>query len=174
MKPIYTLNNIHDLLLKKYPNFEWSYEIYDRRTGDKKIAEIEDFSNNLFETLALVFMHNDDEYSLDVAVSNFNFMVYEDEPNIMDSGSVTRLRDNFTSEWVDLLLSEHGLTYANELISYCEKCKKQINDRAMDEIAKQVKIINARAELDALPYERLMQRARKVLPTENSEEEKNS
>jgi len=139
MKTIYTLNDIHAVLLKKYPKLEWNYEIYERVTGKKRQVTIEDFTENMFDTLALACTYKNDEYSLDVSVSYFQFLVYEDEPNIMGSGSTTRLRDNFTSDWIDLLLSEHGFDYATMLLDYSEKCKRQIHYKAVEEIGNYIK-----------------------------------
>lgn len=164
MASIYTLKDIHALLTQKYQKLKWNYEIYESSTGEKRQAEIKDFTENMRDTLALACTYKDDEYSLDVSVSDFAFLVYEDEPNIMGSGSIQRLRDNFTQDWTNLLLAEYGCDYANSLINYCEKRKKQINANAMQEITKQVQKIKARAELEALPYEKLIQKAKNVLP----------
>jgi hypothetical protein len=170
----YTLNDIQTLLFQKYPKLKWNYEIYERSTGEKRQAEIEDFTENMQYTLALACTYKDNEYSLDVSVSDFAFLVYEDEPNIMGSGSTQRLRDDFTNDWTNLLLAEHGYDYANSLINYCEKRKKQINENAMQEITKQVQKIKARAELKSLPYEKLIQKAQIVLPSSDFMEKKES
>ena len=174
MKTNYTLKDIQTLLLQKYPKLKWNYEIYESRTGNKIQASIENFTENMQDTLTLACTYKDNEYPLDVSVSDFAFLVYEDEPNIMGSGSTTRLRDDFTNDWTSLLLAEHGEDYAKKLINYCERRKKQINDNAMQEITKHVQKIKARTELELLPYEKLIQKAINVLPTSDFLEEKQS
>ena len=177
MKAIYTLKNIHDLLLEKYPNVEWNYEIYERATGKRRNAIIEDFSENMYDTLTLAFIHKNNEYSLDVAVSNFSFVVYEDEPNIMGSGSITRIKDVFTNDWTNLLLDEYEEKYAKILLRYSEKRKKQIKDNAEQKIANYAAEIKQKAYREASPYEDMSQKAKEILPITdivNIEKEVNS
>lgn len=174
METVYTLKDIQTLLLQKYPKLNWNYEIYDRKSGEKVQASIETFNQNMQDALRLVCTYKDNEYPLDVSVSNFSFLVYEEEPNIMDSGSTMRLKNNFTNDWTSLLLAEHGNDYANKLIGYCEKCKKQINYNAMQEITQYTQKIKAKAELESLPFEKLIQKAKSVLPTSDFTEEKQS
>ncbi len=121
MKTYYTLKDIQTLLLQKYPNLKWNYEIYESRTGEKIQASIENFTENLKDTLTLSCTYKDNEYPLDVSVSDFSFLVFEDEPNIMDSGSTTKLRNNFTNDWTSLLLEEYGCDYAKNLVNFCEE-----------------------------------------------------
>ena len=92
MKTYYTLKDIQTLLSQKYPNLKWNYEIYESRTGEKIQASIENFTENLKDTLKLACTYKDNEYPLDVSVSDFSFLVFEDEPNIMDSGSTIKLK----------------------------------------------------------------------------------
>lgn len=54
MKTAFTLKDIHDFLLERgYP--EWNYEVYDRRTGEKRKATIEDFTDEIYSTVELAF-----------------------------------------------------------------------------------------------------------------------
>ena len=172
MKTIYTLKDIQTFLSQKYPKLNWNYEIYDSKSGEKIQASIENFNENLYRTIALACSYKNNEFSLDVSVSNFSFLVYEDEPNIMDSGSTLRLKHNFTDDWTSLLLAEHGHDYAKELISYCEKRKEQINDNAMQEITEYAQNIKAMAKQKSLPYEKLIQNANNVLASLDNAKEK--
>ena len=172
MKAIYTLKDIQTYLSQKYPKLNWNYEIYDSKSGEKIQASIENFNENLCRTVALAFTYKNNEFSLDVSVSNFSFLVYEEEPNIMDSGSTLRLKHNFTDDWISLLLAELGHDYAKELISYCKKRQEQINDNAMQEITEYAQKIKAKAEIPSLPYEKLIQKANNVLSSLDNAEEK--
>lgn len=172
MKAIYTLKDIQTFLSQKYPKLNWNYEIYDSKSGEKIQASIENFNENLCRTVALACTCKNNEFSLDVSVSNFSFLVYEEEPNIMDSGSTLRLKHNFTDDWISLLLAELGHDYAKELISYCKKRKEQINDNAMQEITEYAQKIKAKAEIQSLPYEKLIQKANNVLSSLDNAEEK--
>ena len=174
MKTYYTLKDIQTLLLQKYPNLKWNYEIYESRTGEKIQASIENFTENLKDTLTLSCTYKDNEYPLDVSVSDFSFLVFEDEPNIMDSGSSTKLRKKFTNDWTSLLLEEYGCDYAKNLVNFCEKRKERINNNAMQEITTYVEKIKARAELESLPYEKLIQKAKNVFQSSDFMEEKQS
>ena len=172
MKTIYTLKDIQTFLSQKYPKLNWNYEIYNSKSGEKIQASIENFNENLCPTVALACTYKNNEFSLDVSVSNFSFLVYEDEPNIMDSGSTLRLKHNFTDDWTSLLFAELGHDYAKELISYCEKRKEQINDNAMQEITEYAQKIKAKAEIQSLPYEKLIQKANNALSYLDNAEEK--
>ena len=90
----------------------------------------------------------------------------------MGSGSTIRLRNNFTNDWTSLLLKKYGYDYAKQLVNYCEKRKKQINDNAMQEITKLAQKVKARAEQEALPYEQLIQKVKNILPTTNFTKER--
>ena len=160
MAQFYTLNNIYYILKKNYPSVNWEYEIYDRKTGIWRTADIKDFHENQHNTITLCCTYKDDYYSLDVNVSDFNFIVYEDKPNIMDSGSTTQIKDNFTDEWIDYLLRKHKEEYAKKLLAYSEKCKQKINERANEEIAK----IQEKAQRDSQPYNALSKKAKNILP----------
>lgn len=167
MKPNYTLKDVQTLLLQKFPKLNWNYEIYENRTGEKIRASIEDFIRHTQGTVGLACLYGNNEFPLYVSVSDFSFLVFEDETDVMGSGSTIRLRNNFTNDWTSLLLKKYGYDYAKQLVNYCEKCKKQINDNAMQEITKLVQKVKARAEQEALPYEQLIQKAKNILPTSN-------
>ena len=164
MRVAYSLKDIHNFLSQKYVKFDWDYEIYDRR-GIKRRATIEDFTNDIYDTVSLVFIYRRDEYNLDVQVTNFSFVVYEDEPNIMGSGSTTKVRDNFTSEWVSFLLDRYGARYAKSLLRYSEIYKKQIKEDAEREIASYANKVQIKAKQRASHYENLAQKAKQFLST---------
>lgn len=175
MQTYYTLKDIQTLLLQKYPKLKWNYEIYDSRTGEKISASIKNFTENMQDTLTLACTYNvNNDYPLIISVSDFAFLVYEDETNILGSGSTRRLKYNLTNNWISLLLSEHGYGYAKKLICYCEKRKEQINHNATEEITKHIQKIKAKAKLETLPYEKLIQKASTVLQSSEFVEEKES
>lgn len=169
----YTLDNIQKLLSQEYPFFQWNYEISDRQTGNKREVKIEDFTNSLFYTVSLPVYYKNDEYSLDVAVSDFEFIIYEDEPNIMGSGSTYRVKDDFSNNWINLLLDEHKENYAKVLLTYSEKILKQIEDKAKEEISVFSKKIQEKANRNSLPFKNFSKLAKQYLPQEDiSETEK--
>lgn len=164
MEAIFTLNNIHDLLASKYvKGFEWNYQIYDRKNGKKKLATIEDFEDSS-RAVALVIDYKDDEYSLDVAVSDFSFMVFEDEPNIMGSGSTTHLRDNFTNDWITLLLNEHKDEYAKRLLRYSKNNIDRIKKNADEDIAEYINKVHEKVKKQSFHFEHLAEQAKQHLP----------
>ena len=64
--------------------------------------------------------------------------------------------------------------YAKNLVNFCEKRKEKINNNAMQEITTYVEKIKARAELESLPYEKLIQKAKNVFQSSDFMEEKQS
>ena len=165
MKTFYTLKNIHDLLAQKYPKIiQWNYDIYDPITGKTKKATIEDFKNNPYDTIPLIFVYdNDIQFSLDVRVSNFNFVVFDQEPNIMGSGSTTVLKDDFTRDWIQLLLNEHKSDYAEALTTYTQQNIKRIEDYANNKITEFANKVNADAKRYSSEYEELERLAQPFL-----------
>ena len=112
---IYNLRDIHDFLLQKgYP--EWNYEIYDKHSRNKKLAKTEDFTDKFgfFENVLLTFVnkHNFTIY-LEVYITDFKFITFKSESNIMGSGLTTYTDNDFTHDWIDFLLSAHKEEYAN-------------------------------------------------------------
>ena len=163
MKPIYNLEDIHDLLSKKYERYDWDYEIYDRM-GKKRKATIEDFTDNITNIVTLAIMYKNDEYDLDVQVTNFSFVVYQDEPNIMGSGATTSVKNNFTSDWIKFLLDKYEGRYAKKLLQYSEKCKNRIKEDAEYDIAIYTNKVNDKAKRESAPYENLSRMAKQFLP----------
>ena len=75
METIYTLEDIKDLLMRKYA-LTWQFDVWDRKTGDKRSATLEDFDySGRYSTTELAFY---DKYGIDrnleVYVSDFEFI----------------------------------------------------------------------------------------------------
>ena len=163
MNTIYTLEDIQQFLSQKYSKFQWNYQIYDSKTGKKRQATLDDFTANTFHTLPLVIIYRDSEYSLDINISDFNFIIYEDEPNIMGSGSTQKVKDNFSDEWINFLLDKYEEFYAKNLLIYSETNKKRINDEMERKIEAYRFAIKEKAEKDLSPYESLSRKAKDFL-----------
>ena len=156
MEDIFKLEDIHNFLLRcGYP--EWDYEVFDRQTGEIRRATIEDFTNNLYNSTELAFYVKKygDYCGLEVAISSFKFVTYNDTPNIMGSGS-TRYEDkNFTEAWAEYLLNKYGADYAKILYNYSQIHKIKIKAQENREILTQVEEIKKKYKLKASPYENL-------------------
>lgn len=137
MKTAFTLKDIHDFLLERgYP--EWNYEVYDRKTGEKRKATLEDFDySGRYSTTDLAFTdkHGND-CNLEIYVTDFAFLTYRDEPNIMGSGSTTYDHKDFSNDWINFLLYTHEEEYAKKLLKYAEQNKQRIKKEAEDKIEK--------------------------------------
>ena len=135
MKTAFELKDVHDFLLEiGCP--EWNYEVYDKVTGEKRKATIEDFDyTGRYSTTELAFVdkHGND-CDLTVYVSDFQFITYRDEPNVMGSGSTTYLHKDFTNAWIDYMLKVHGKEYASKLLSYSQKQRKNIEDELYEKV----------------------------------------
>lgn len=138
MELVFTLQDIHDFLLerKKFP--EWNYDVYDRRTGKKRTATIEDFLKD--EIVELMFKNvYGENCSLEVKVSNFYFGTYDDW-NL----AICRYCkwENFSSLWIEYMLQTHGEDYAKRLLKNSARNKKRIQNEVVEKIneyAQQVK-----------------------------------
>lgn len=150
MKTAFELKDVHDFLLEiGCP--EWNYEVYDKGTGKKRKATIEDFYyTGRYSTTELAFV---DKYGNDcdlrVYVSDFQFITYRDEPDVMGSGSTTYVYKDFTNLWIDYMLKVQGKEYASKLLSYSQKQRKDIEDELYTKVrAYEDKVYGERPELE--------------------------
>ena len=150
MKTSCTLKDVHDFLLERgYP--EWNYEVYDKKTGERRRASILDFNySGVYSTTELAFTdRHGNDYNLEVFVSNFKFITYRDEPNVMGSGSTTYVHRDFSNLWIDYMLKVHGKEYASKLLSYAQKQRKDIEDELYQKVeAYKKKIYGERKDLE--------------------------
>ena len=154
---VFTLKDISDFLLQRGCP-EWKYEVYDRKTGEKRKATIEDFDyTGRYSTTELAFVdkHGND-HVLTVYVSDFQFITYRDEPNVMGSGSTTYVHKDFTNAWIDYMLKVYGKEYASKLLNYSQKQRKYIEDELYKKVeAYKNKVYGQRKEeLDKYPKEK--------------------
>lgn len=159
MKTVFTLLDIYDFLLETgLP--EWNYEVYDKVTGEKRKATIEDFDyTGRYSTTELAFTdkHGND-CDLTVYVSDFQFITYRDEPNQMGSGSTTYVHKDFTNSWIDYMLQVHGKEYASKLLSYSQRNRKEIEDELYEKVrAYEDKVYGEREDLEQ--YHKLSMKA---------------
>ncbi len=138
MNTIYTLEDIRNFLMQKgYP--EWNYEVYDRYLGNKRKAKIEDFFDEFgfFKHTNMAFTNKrGDECCLEVFITDFKFVTYKDDSNVMSSGSTTYIDKEYTKDWIGFMLYAHREDYANALLKYAEKNKKRIKEEAEEKIEK--------------------------------------
>ena len=136
----FTLKNIHDFLLEKgYP--KWNYEVYDKKTGGKRKAIIEDFDySGIYGTTELAFVNKyGDDCNLEVYIADFAFLTYRDESNIMGSGSTTYIDKDFTNAWIDFMLNVYGEEYAKTLFKNSARNKKRIKDNIVEKVKEYTK-----------------------------------
>lgn len=123
----YNQNDIKELL-KNELKVDWNGLVYE---GADKIP----YDESKFDIRPLVvekdFNGHSLEMGLDIDVSDFLFRVYQDEPEILGSGSNMVLRADLTDKWIDLLLRNHGSEYAKKVLSYCNK-KRDAIDKYVD------------------------------------------
>ncbi len=168
METIYTLEDIKDLLMRKYA-LDWQYDVWDRQTGKKRSATLEDFDySGRYSTTELAFY---DKYANDcnltVSVSDFEFITYRDESNVMGSGSTTHVDKDFTKEWINQLLYTHGENYARRLLKYAENNKQRIKEEAEQKIEKYKLKVQAEVKGPYTYYRDLEQKAKSVLFLDN-------
>ena len=144
----FKLKEIHDFLLERgFP--EWNYEVYDRRTGEKRKSTIEDFDyTGRYSTTELAFVDKrGNDCNLTVYVSDFKFITYRDESNQMGSGSTTYVHKDFSKNWIDYMLQVHGIEYASKLLNYSQKQRKDIEEALYKKVdAYKNKVYNERKE----------------------------
>jgi len=168
VKTIFTLEDIQDLLMRKYA-LDWQYDVWDRQTGEKRSAALEDFDySGRYNTTELAFY---DKYGIDrnleVYVSDFEFITYRDESNVMGSGSTTYVDKDFTKEWINLLLYAHGEKYAKRLLEYAENNQQRIKEEAGQKVEKYRLKVQAQAKGPYTYYRDLEQKAKSVLFFDN-------
>lgn len=158
MKTVFTLEDIHNFLkLRGYA--DWNYEVYDRKTGEKRKAILEDFDySGMYGStdLALVDKHGCD-YSLESYISNFNFVTYK--LNVMGSASTTYIDRDFSNFWIDFMLKEHGQEYAKRLFKNSARNKKRIKNEMVEEIRNYTQKVKNENQADLEHYESLKAKA---------------
>lgn len=160
MKTTYTFDDIRDFLKRKFA-LNWNYDLWDKKTGESRQATLEDFNySGMYSTTDLAIHDRcGNDYILTVYVSNFEFITYRDEPNIMGSGSTTYVNKDLSYQWIDYLLHKHGEEYAKILFKNSARNKKRIQNEMVEKInnyTQQVRNEN-RVELDH--YEELKKKA---------------
>lgn len=135
MKTAFTLEDIRNFLKCRF-GWNWNYEVWDKKSGEKRKATIEDFDyTGRYSTTELAFVDKyGNDCDLTVYVSDFQFITYRDEPNVMGSGSTTYVYKDFTNLWIDYMLKVHGKEYASKLLSYSQKQRKNIEDELYEKV----------------------------------------
>ena len=165
METIYTLEDIRDFIKREFP-FDWNYDVWDKKTGQHRKATLEDFDySGIHSTTDLAFFKGkgEDAYSLEVHLSDFAFLTYRDEPNVMGSGSTTYLNRDLTKEWINLLLSTHGEKYAKRLLRYAKSNEQRIKEEAEQKVEKYRLKVQAEAKGPYTYYRDLEQKAKELL-----------
>ena len=164
MDTTFTLEDIRDFLKRQF-NFDWNYDVWDKKTGKQRKATLEDFDySGRYSTTELAFFDKCGcVYNLEVHVSDFEFITYIDEPNIMGSGSTTYVHKNLSYSWIDYLLYRHNEEYAKKLFETSVINKKQIKNDMLEKIQTYTQELEDenRAELEY--YEQLNEKAKRRL-----------
>lgn len=135
MGTIYTLEDIRDYLKQQFA-IDWQCEVWDRRTGQKRSATLEDFDySGRYSSTELAYCDKrGNDYNLEVYVTDFEFITYKDESNIMGSGSTTSFTNH--CDWVGYLFETHEEEYAKSLLAHALKNKQRIKQEAEEKIEK--------------------------------------
>ena len=135
MNTSFTLEDICDFLKRKFA-LNWNYEVWDKKSGEKRQVTIEDFDySGMYSTTDLaIFDKSENSYALDVYLSDFKFITYKDEPNVMGSGSTTYVNKDLSYSWIDYLLHTHGEEYAKRLFKNSARKKKKIKEQMVEKI----------------------------------------
>jgi len=176
MKTIYTLENIHDFLLEQGCP-EWEYEVYDRMSGQKREAKIEDFTKNIFHRPNMSFINRrGDECNLEVFVNNFKFITFRDKIDVMGSGSETYIDKDFTGDWIGYLSQTYGQEYAEPLLQYAINNKHRIEQETEEKIENFRLKVQAEAKGPYMYFNDLEENAKAMLPSDKIEkiEEENA
>ncbi len=134
----YNQNDIKELL-KKELKVEWNGLVYE---GANKVP----YEESKKDINSLVVEKNFNGYNLEMCfqsdISDFGFRVYQDEPEILGSGSNMVLKADLTDKWIDLLLKNHGAEYAKKALGYHNKKMDALDkyvDTTVEEFRKKTK-----------------------------------
>lgn len=132
---MFTLEDIRDFLKRKFA-FDWQYHVWDKKTGERRQVTLEDFDySGRYSTTDLAFYDKcGNDYIITVYLSDFQFITYKDEPNIMGSGSTTYVHKDLSYQWIDYLLHRHGDEYARKLLNYSQQRRKQLEDELFQKV----------------------------------------
>lgn len=125
----YNQNDIKEML-KKELKVDWNGLVYD---GADKVP-YEDSKDIHSLVVEKDFNGHSLEMTFDVDVSDFRFRVYQDEPEILGSGSNSVLKADLTDKWIDLLLKNHGFEYAKKALGYHNKKMDAIDKYVENEV----------------------------------------
>lgn len=165
MQTTFTLEDIRDFLKQQY-GIDWGFEVWDRKTGKKRRATIEDFDySGRYSTTELAFYYDKHgiDCNLEVYVTDFDFITYREESNIMGSGSTTYVDKNFIKDWIGFLSYTHEEKYAKTLLAHALYNKQRIKQEAEEKIEKFRLKTQQEAKGPYMYYRGLEQKAKSIL-----------
>ena len=116
---IFTLNDIRKFLFEEnYP--EWTMQVVDKKTDEERIATMEDFNySGINSSTTLVFTTKfGGTFTKKMQISDFKFLTYDEQSNIMGSGSSIFIDSDYSKRWIDFLLFEHKNEYAKTVFNW--------------------------------------------------------
>ena len=159
-------NDINEFLVAAgYP--EWNGEVCDKETGEKRLATKQDFNysgKNSSTTLAFNF-HGNTEVK-DMKITDFQFITYSYDSNIMESGETQRVDKDFSTQWIQFLLKNHGKVYAKQLFDWSISNMSKIEKTKKDAISQFIKQENEKYSHQLDYFNTLAEQSMKYLPAE--------
>lgn len=121
------------LLTKNFP--EWQNTVIDRKTGIERHATMEDFNySGLASTTTLTFTTKHGTITKDVHITDLKFVTYNDETNIMGSGSTQNIDKVYSQDWINFLLHSHTTEYAKKIFDWSTRKIANIQQETNEKI----------------------------------------
>ena len=165
---IFTLNDIRKFLLEEnYP--EWTMKVIDRQTDEERMATIEDFNYfGLNSSTTLVFpMKFGGTFTKKMQISDFKFLTYDEQSNIMGSGSSVYIDYDYSKRWIDFLLFQHGNEYAKSVFNWSTDKISLIQKITADKIKQFTEQETKKSRKSIDKYNTIAEKAMKYLSDED-------
>ena len=152
---IFNLNDIKEFLLEQC-YLEWNGEVVDHSTGITRKATKNDFDySRINSSTSLQFNFKGTDFVQDATITNFHFITYSYDSDVLGSGETQRVDKNLSQKWQKFLLKKYNEEYAKMLFDWCienmaqiqDETSKRISDFTKEEKAKANKKINKYNEI---------------------------
>lgn len=152
---IFNANDIKEFLLEQ-GYLEWNGEVVDRSTGNTRKATKNDFDySGINSSTSLAFTYRGNLEIKDLTITNFHFITYSYDSDVLGSGETQRVDKNLSQKWQKFLLKKYNEEYAKMLFDWCienmaqiqEETNKRISEFSKEEKAKANKKINKYNEI---------------------------
>ena len=165
---IFTLEDIrHFLLEENYP--EWTMKVLDGKTHEERIATMEDFNyTGLNSSTTLVFRTRfGGTFTKKMQVSDFKFLTYDEQSNIMGSGSSIFIDYEYTKRWIDFLLYKHKNEYAKAVFDWSTNKIASIEKEKTEKIKQFTQQETEKSKKKIDKYNKIAENAMKYLSDED-------